>query len=634
MPALPDPSTPTRSLWDEFAPLAAIALTPTAAQLLQRLGAAIPIWVPESLRHQGYGSHGYTGALHAVLAALWSEQRTLIFGLATGAVVRLIAPLLQDKATDPAVLVVDETGQFVISLCGGHQAGADRLTYLVARQLGATPVLTGAAHRAALPGIDVLGIPFGWRRSVGDWTTVAAHIARGEPVQVIQEAGNTLWQNHLPPNHPLIISPNLPHASAQVWITPTQPPDFTNLDLDSVPQVHWHPRVLWLGMGCERGTPKGVIEMAVQNLCHTHQLAPQAIAGIATLDLKADEIGLLEFAQDYSLSIRYFSPEQLQAVPVPNPSTVVAREVGTASVAEAAALLASRDRDQQPGWLRVPKSVFRCSDQPGAVTLAMAQAQQEYTGRKGQLWLVGTGPGALDQMTPAAQGAIGQADAVIGYSLYIDLIRPLFRPGQIIEALPITQEQQRARRAIDLATWGLNVAVISSGDAGIYGMAGLVLEELQRSGWDGVTPGVEVFPGISALQAAASRVGAPLMHDFCAISLSDLLTPWAVIADRLQAAAQADFVTTLYNPKSKTRTEQLKIAQQIFLQHRPAQTPVAVVRSVYRPDEKIWLTHLADLAETPIDMLTIVVIGNRSTRFHQQWMITPRGYLGFEQTVH
>jgi cobalt-precorrin 5A hydrolase/precorrin-3B C17-methyltransferase len=233
-------------------------------------------------------------------------------------------------------------------------------------------------------------------------------------------------------------------------------------------------------------------------------------------------------------------------------------------------------------------------------------------------------------MTPAAQTAVAQADAVIGYSLYIDLIAPLLRPGQIVEALPITQERQRAERAIELAQWGLTVAVISSGDCGIYGMAGLVLEELRRMSWDGKTPGVKVFPGITALQAAASRLGAPLMHDFCAISLSDLLTPWEVIEKRLIAAAQADFVTALYNPRSQTRTEQIATARAIFLKYRDPMTPVAIVRSAYRQDEQITLTTLEKLLETPIDMLTTVLIGNQSTRTHEDWMITPRGYLGFD----
>ncbi|HEY9605088.1 MAG TPA: precorrin-3B C(17)-methyltransferase, partial [Allocoleopsis sp.] len=344
-----------------------------------------------------------------------------------------------------------------------------------------------------------------------------------------------------------------------------------------------------------------------------------------------DEEGLVQLCGERHWPLRTFPADSLRSVNVPNPSAVVNQEVGTPSVAEAAALVAATGVGATHVVpLRVAKQIFKLESQPGAVTVAIAQAEQEYTGRTGQLLLVGTGPGQLDQITPAAKIAIAQADAVIGYSLYIDLIAPLLRPGQIVEALPITQERQRAQRAIELAQWGLTVAVVSSGDCGIYGMAGLVMEELRAMEWDGKTPGVQVFPGITALQAAASRVGAPLMHDFCAISLSDLLTPWEAIEKRLEAAAQADFVTALYNPRSQTRTQQIATARAIFLKYRNSMTPVAVVRSAYRQDEQITLTTLEKLPETPIDMLTTILIGNQSTRTHGEWMITPRGYLGFD----
>ena len=556
-------------MFQDFQPLAAIATTPTAAQKLQPLcqSSSATLWVPESL--SGTVGTAYQGSLKDHLASLWHSHQGFVFCLAAGAVVRLIAPLLEHKSCDPAVVVVDETGQFVISLCSGHQGGADQLARLVARQLGATPILTGATAGLGLPGIDILGLPFGWNRGEGNWTGVSAAIAKGETVQVIQETGSTLWQSHLPQGHPF----NFGHEEinsrdvfpkAQIWISSTQRQFSTESDF---PKVQWHPRVLWVGVGCERGTSRQLIEMAIQQACQSNDLAANAIAGITTIDIKADEVGLVELCRDRNWPLRTFPAEILRVVTVPNPSTVVAAEVGTPSVAEAAALCAANCQT-----LLVAKQIFH-SETQGAVTIAIAQSQPEYTGRHGQLFLVGTGPGQLDQITPAAQTAIVQADAVIGYSLYIDLISPLLRPGQIVEALPITQERQRAERAIELANWGLTVAVISSGDCGIYGMAGLVMEELQAQGWDGKTPGVQVFPGITALQSAAARVGTPLMHDFCAISLSDLLTPWEVIEKRLQAAAMGDFVTALYNPRSQTRTQQLEIAQQIFLQHRHPQQP-------------------------------------------------------------
>lgn len=643
----------------EFAPLALIATTPYCVNKLQSLSqkdSAI-VWVPESLAGIE-GTQIYTGSLKKHLASLWKSNHAFVFCLATGAVVRLIAPLLEHKSTDPAVVVVDETGKFVISLCSGHQGGADKLAQLIATQLGATPILTGASTGLGLPAVDILGIPFGWCKGQGDWTKVSAAIAKSEPVQVIQDAGSSLWRTAKGMEKSSLCFEGNVKTKAEIWITFKSSNKSSTQNQNSI--ITWYPRVLWFGIGCERGTPRQVIEAAIEEVLQKYQLARDAIAGIATIDLKSDEVGLVELCRDNNLPLRTFNREILKNVSVPNPSQVVAKEVGTPSVAEAAALLSasypllsdlpplnketqeelspplnkgetqggsSPIQEQTKAEILVPKQIFRLEGKPGAVTVAIAQAETEYTGRTGKILLVGTGPGELQQITPAAKTAIASVDAVIGYGLYLDLISPLLRTGQIIEALPITKERQRAQRAIELANWGLSVAVVSSGDCGIYGMAGLVLEELQTCGWDGKTPRIQIFPGISALQAAASRVGTPLMHDFCAISLSDLLTPWEVIEKRLQAAAVADFVTALYNPKSQTRTEQLTIATNIFLQHRKPNTPVAVVRSAYRQDEQITLTTLNKLLDTPVDMLTVILIGNQSTRTHGEWMITPRGYM-------
>ncbi|VXD18322.1 Precorrin methylase [Planktothrix serta PCC 8927] len=616
------------SQFQSFQPIAAIATTSGALQrlqpLCQRLDATL--WIPNTL-HPLPGTQVYSGSLAEHLATLWSSHRALIFGLASGAVVRLIAPLLQHKSSDPAVVVVDQTGKFVISLCGGHQGGADQLTRLVAHQLTATAIITGAANALGLPAVDLLGVPFGWRRGPGDWTEVSAAIARGERVNVLQEAGSALWQHSLPPGHPFDFVPN---TEAKFRISISYQPQL-NPAISDTAQVQWFPRVLWLGIGCERNTPKALIEKAIEQVLQQYNLAEAAIAGIATLDIKGDEPGLVELCQAQHWPLRTFPSEVLRQIEVPNPSEVVAAEVGTPSVAEAAALQAAGVQT-----LLVSKQIYRddlptsqISNRIGqAVTVAISQAEREYTGRTGQLLLVGTGPGELDQITPAAQTAIVQADVVIGYSLYLELIAPLLHPGQIVESYPITQERQRAERAIDLAQWGLTVAVVSSGDCGIYGMAGLVFEQLRTRGWDGKTPAVQVFPGISALQSAASRVGAPLMHDFCAISLSDLLTPLEVIEKRLIAAAQADFVCILYNPRSRTRTEQLHTAKRIFLEARSGNTAVAIVRSAYRPDEEITLTTLEHFNPDTVDMLTTVLIGNQSTGIYENWMITPRGYLG------
>lgn len=612
------------SCFNQFAPLVAIATYSQAAKVLTPLtqNEDVQLWLPTSLEKQGNSRH-YEYSLKEHLTSIWSENQAFIFCLATGAVVRLIAPLLKDKAEDPAVLVIDAQGKHVISLCSGHQGKADLLSQVVASQIGAKAILTGASNGSSLPAIDTLGFTYGWRKGRGDWTGAMAAVAKQETVQVIQESGSTLWQEHLPDNHSFYFG--FPESQAElnpqarIWISSTKRKISSESDF---PKVQWHPKVLWVGIGCERDTSKELIETAIDETCKTYHLATEAIAGIASIDLKGDEKGIIEVCQRRNLLFKTFTHDELKKVDVPTPSEIVEQEVGTPSVAEAAAILAGEN-------LRVSKQIFKSdsANQSGAVTVAIAQSDIEYIGHTGKLYLVGIGPGNLNQITPAAQTAIIEADVVIGYSLYIDLIKSLTRPGQIIESSPITQEQQRAQRAIELGEWGLTVAVVSSGDCGIYGMAGLVLEELQVAGWNGKTPQVKVFPGISALQSAASRVGAPLMHDFCAISLSDLLTPWNVIEKRLNAAASGDFITALYNPRSQKRTEQIITAQSIFSQHRPTDTPVAIVERAYRRDEQITVTTLGEMLDHPIDMLTTVIIGNTTTRNYADWMITPRGYL-------
>ncbi|CAI8030086.1 Cobalt-factor III methyltransferase [Geodia barretti] len=245
----------------------------------------------------------------------------------------------------------------------------------------------------------------------------------------------------------------------------------------------------------------------------------------------------------------------------------------------------------------------------------------------GKLLLIGLGPGDTDLQTPAALRALTNGDVIVGYRGYIDQVSDL-AAGKELVSMDLGQEMERAARAVDLAYQGRSVAVVSSGDAGIYGMAGPVFRVLTDRGWDGESPAVEVVPGISALQSAASLLGSPLMQDFCAISLSNLLTPWEAISRRLEAAAFGDFVVTLYNPRSQRRTWQLPEARRILLEHRPADTPVGLVKDAYRPTQQVSVTNLGELESCLelVDMFTTVVIGNSTTYVHKGFIITPRGY--------
>ncbi len=244
----------------------------------------------------------------------------------------------------------------------------------------------------------------------------------------------------------------------------------------------------------------------------------------------------------------------------------------------------------------------------------------------GKIYLVGFGPGAEEHMTFKAKQAIADSDVVIGYSTYIKLVKDLLDGKEVVKK-GMTEEIDRCIEAYEQAKQGKTVALISSGDIGVYGMAGPTYEVLLQAGWQpGQDIEVEIVPGSTALSACASLVGAPLTHDFCSISLSDLLTPWPVIAKRLEAAASADFIVALYNPKSGRRTQQIVEAQKIMLRYRSPETPVAIVKSAYRKRQAIQMVRLDQMADCDIGMLTTVLIGNSSTFMKEGLMITPRGY--------
>ena len=244
----------------------------------------------------------------------------------------------------------------------------------------------------------------------------------------------------------------------------------------------------------------------------------------------------------------------------------------------------------------------------------------------GKLYLVGLGPGSPEQMTAMARSALQRSDLIVGYRGYLELIAPILE-GKELLSTGTRQEVERCRAAVEAAEAGRVVAVVSSGDPGVYGMAGLVYELLRERGWGRQEgPDVEVVPGVTALNAAAALLGAPLMHDFAAISLSDLPTPWETIARRLELASQADFVIGLYNPRSTRRVQPLADAHLILSKYRGPETPVGVVRCGYRDGQQVTVTDLSHLLEAEVDMQTIVVVGNSSTASFQGVMVTPRGY--------
>lgn len=528
------------------------------------------------------------------LRGAWPRAKGVVLFLATGAAVRLLAPLLEDKRTDPGVVCVDEAARFAIALAGGHAGGANELAAAVAEALGATPVVTTASDSAGLPALDLLARENGLRidRS-SDLPAVGAALVSGRRVWLMADRRRPLGP--LPPN--VVASAAVDEGPALVVSDRTLTPPR--------PAVVYRPPSLVVGVGCSRSAAADDIERLIDAALDEGGLARESVAALASIDLKHDEPGLLAVAERRGLPLRLHSATALAEIEVPNPSAVVRRAVGTPGVAEAAALLESGGRD-----LVVSKR--RSSD----VTVAIARSPV-----RGRLALVSLGPGDDGLIPPLARRALARSEVVVGLERYVDAIRHLLRPGTRTETYALGEEVERCRRAADHAAGGRAVALVSSGDVGVYAMASPALEHAAADAFD-----VEIVPGITAAHAAAALTGSPLGHDHCAISLSDLLTPWEAIRERVRAAAQADFAIAFYNPRSRRRDWQLAEAREILLEHRDERTPVAVVTDAYRPGERVTLTTLGDLDPDLATMTSTIVVGSSQTREISGRIVTPRGY--------
>ena len=395
--------------------------------------------------------------------------------------------------------------------------------------------------------------------------------------------------------------------------------------------LHFAPQRVALGVGCSRQCPPAELAALVADTLAKAGIAPEAVACVSTIDLKADEPAILELARAMGVPLRLFTAAELEAehARLQTPSDVVFAEVGCHGVSEGAAL-AQVGAD---GALHVAKQ--KSAHATCALGLSPAPITALRGRPRGRLSVVGIGPGQASWRTPEVSRLVSEAQELVGYGLYIDLLGPL-AVGKARSDFPLGGEEDRCRYALEQAGKGLNVALVCSGDAGIYAMAALVFELLDRGpdamGVSDAARRVEVVcsPGVSALQGAAARAGAPLGHDFCAISLSDLLTPREDILKRLKAAAEGDFVIAFYNPVSLRRRTLLAEARDILLQHRPADTPVMLASSLGRPEEHVRYRRLDALQVDEVDMLTVVLVGSSQSRLAMLGegprMYTPRGY--------
>ncbi|MDE2385840.1 MAG: precorrin-3B C(17)-methyltransferase [Alphaproteobacteria bacterium] len=519
----------------------------------------------------------FDNALHA-LGQVSRNAQAVVGLFAAGILVRALGPKMPEKFRQPPLIAVAEDGSSVVPLIGGHTGGND-----LARRIAE---ITGG-HAAITTASDVV---FGG--------------ALDEP------HGATLAN---PQHHKPAAAARLRGEAIRLETT------IYNIE-GNTHHLVYHPHVLAVGIGCERGTDPSDVKALLDETLAQHNIARDSVVAFGSIDVKEDEPAITQFS-----NAQFFTAAQLKAEAhrVSSPSAIVEAEVGTPSVAEAAALALVGPQ----GKLLVPKVKSK------RATLAIAQAAshedlEHGEGRlRGLVSVIGIGPGDFAYLTPDADYQLWHATDWVGYSLYLDLVENL-RHGQTRHDFPLGDEEARCRKAIELAKQGKQVALVCSGDAAIYAMAALVYELIDR---EPCRVEVQVHPGISAFQMASARAGAMIGHDFCCISLSDLLTPWEVIEKRLNAAAEGDFVIAFYNPRSLKRRDQLQRAFEILKAHRNADTPVVIASNLGRQEENVRIRKFAEFNPEEVDMLTLVMVGSSQSKAFtrgdgQTYAYTPRGY--------
>ena len=557
------------------------------------------VWFTETVRH---------------VRELFEAGRPVAGICAAGILVRSVAPALADKRTEPPVVAISEDGAFVVPLLGGHRGGVE-LARRIAGAVGGTAAVTTAGDRRFRIALDAP--PDGWTlANPEDYRPFVAALLQGarvRPPAGMDIASEVPWlaESRLPFDDTGELAIRVDDASP-------------GGDADT---LVYRPQRLAIGIGCERGAAPDEIAALARSCLDAAGLAPDAVSGVFSIDLKSDEPAIHALAESLGAPARFFGASALEAEGprLRNPSDLVFRAVGCHGVAEGAALAAAGPK----GRLVVEKT------KSVRATCAIARAPGPLDGSsigapRGELAVVGIGPGDAGTLTPEARAAIENAWHLVGYRRYLDLVADLVR-DQVVHPYDLGEERTRAARAIELAAAGERVALLSSGDPGVYAMASLVMELLDGAADPAARRiAVRVVPGVSALQAAAARAGAPIGHDFCAVSLSDLLTPREVIEDRLAAAARADFVIALYNPVSAARRETFDRALRILREHRAPETPVVVARNLGRAGERVDIVPLDGIDPERVDMMTVLIVGSSATRTFAlggaRRTYTPRGY--------
>ncbi len=531
--------------------------------------------------------------LGAHLRELYARGMPIVALCAAGIVIRCIAPALTDKGVEPPVLAVAEDGSAVVPLLGGL-TGVNAIAREIAESLGVAPAITTSGELRF--GACVLNPPEGY---------ALADVAQGKRFVSDLLAGACTRIDGAAPWLDDVALPRDDAATHAIRVTPyaSRESDDTRRELVI------HPRSVVVGVGADADAQADApLAARIDALLDAHGLARLALAAIVAPASAIGEAALEAAADALNVPLRFVD---------------AADSVTTQTGSGATALLGRA--------LRVAHTLHPASN--GIACAVAAQPVDPATlGRpRGRLTVVGLGPGDAAWLTPAARAALAGATDILGYTTYVEMAGP-FRADQCVHGTDNREEMQRARHAFELAAQGRRVAVVSSGDPGVFAMAAAVLETLDDARdpqWAAVDLRVE--PGVSASLATAAQAGAPLGHDFCAISLSDNLKPWDVIEMRLRHAAQADLVMAFYNPISRARPWQLDRALDVVRAHRAADTVVVLGRDIGRPGASLATTTLGALRSDQVDMRTMVIVGSSTTRRFaigdgREWVYTPRWY--------
>ncbi|MEG4854541.1 precorrin-3B C(17)-methyltransferase [Microcoleus sp. B5-D4] len=538
------------------------------------------------------------------LRELFATETPIIGICAAGIIIRTLAPLLSDKRAEPPVLAVAEDGSAVVPLLGGLH-GVNDLAREIAAALGVQPAITTTGDirfRTAL-----LSPPQGYYlANPEDAKTFISNLLAGEKVR-LEGAASWLSESNLPlakPSKRIAPDAKLTIRVTEKAIAPT--PDC----------LVYHPQILAVALTKLSNIEPEIAISLVQQVLENAGLAAASVAGFFALKDEMGNPALEAVSQYFKVPVRFFDLSELVEL-----DSIELIENKAAQIALTAAGANSHLIE---------------SDRPNALNCAIALAAQPFDARaigisRGKLAIVGTGPGGAPWMSPEVKEILREATDWVGYKFYLDLAGTL-REGQNRHDSDNREEIDRARFALDLAASGKSVAVVSSGDPGIFAMAAAVFEAIDfdaKPEWQGID--IRVAPGISAMQAAAAAIGAPLGHDFCVISLSDILKPWEVIEQRIAAAAIADFAIAFYNPISKQRIWQLARAIEILLQSRDPKTPVILGRNLGRPGQSVRVCTLGEFQPQDADMRTLVIVGSSQTRiiprkYGDVWVYTPRRY--------